>query len=146
MTSADRAACGCNASGVPWLSETCLVRAWKSGQFLRMRGIVRSILVFLLLGVFAVQASFASAAALTAEIAAPMAMAEPCCPDDCPPTPDCSPVCIVIMQCQSALPQLILPGTTSTGRSIAGMAVRDMTLIALPEGWPQDALRRPPRT
>ena len=111
-----------------------------------MRGTIRSLFVFLLLGIFAVQGTFASAAALTTEIAAPMVMAEPCCPDDCPPTPDCNPACVLIMQCQSALPQLILPGTTSTGRSIAGMVVRDMTLMALPEGWPQDALRRPPRT
>ena len=102
--------------------------------------------MFLLLGIFAVQGTFASAAALTVEISAPMVMAEPCCPDDCPPTPNCSPVCIVIMQCQAALPQLILPGTASAGRVVAGMLVRDMALIALPEGWPQDALRRPPRT
>ena len=111
-----------------------------------MRSTMRSLLLVLLLGVFAVQATFSSAAALTAEIAAPMVMAEPCCPDDCPPTPACSPVCVLVMQCQSALPQLILPGTASTGLVVVGMVMRPMAMMALPEGWPQDALRRPPRT
>ena len=111
-----------------------------------MRGVTRSLLVYFLLGVFAVQASFASAAALTAEIAAPMVMATPCCPNDCPPTPACSPDCVVAMQCQSALPQLILPGMLSAGLSVDGMVVREMAVMALPEGWPQDTLRRPPRT
>ena len=147
VTFGGRATLGLQPLDVGWLIETCLVRAWKSGQFHPMRGVIRSILVFLLLGVFALQASLASAAALTAAIAAPpMVMAAPCCPNDCPPTPACSPDCVVAMQCQSTLPQLILPGMSSAGLAVGGMVLRDMAVMALPEGWPQDALRRPPRT
>jgi len=103
------------------------------------------VLVVLMHGAFVAQTTVASAAFLTTEVTDVIAMSEPCCPADCPTTPDCDPVCVAVMQCQAAIPFLILPesrGADTFARSLAAFA---LSITQVPETVPQQGLQRPPK-
>lgn len=107
-----------------------------------MRQWMRLVLVVLMLGAFVAQTTVASAEFLTTDV---IAMSEPCCPADCPTTPDCDPVCVAVMQCQAAIPFLILPesrGADTFARSLAAFA---LSITQVPETVPQQGLQRPPK-
>lgn len=73
------------------------------------------------------------------------AMDGPCCPDDCPPTPDCAPACAAMMQCNSgtmSLPGSLLIVIEPSVVSDDWLAGTDGTALY---GRTTEGLRRPPK-
>jgi hypothetical protein len=103
------------------------------------------VLSVFMLSTFVAQTAFTSAASITTEVTATMAMSEPCCPDDCPTTPDCDPMCVAVMQCQAAIPHLILQEIRGADLLIRGVAAFTLSITQTPETAPQHGLRRPPK-
>lgn len=85
----------------------------------------------------------APAAAQAAEI---KAMTEaPCCPDDCPPQPECGPACTALMQCRAAL--ATIPLETGLEQSIDTYGAMTFAMADVTSNYSvlEMGLRRPPK-
>lgn len=80
-----------------------------------------------------------------APVMAMAAMDGPCCPDDCPPTPDCTPACAAMMQCQVGT--IGLPGGARMMEypAFAAHARLFGADVTAPPGITAEGLRRPPK-
>lgn len=127
----------------PPFMQLCVAGGPDTLHRLRMSQLVRSLLVLVVLGGMLISTSFGQAAAQLAPVQA--VMATPCCPDDCPPKPDCGPACAALMQCRFAPATMVLEiGLRQSADSYGAMkfAVSD---VASDYSVVQTGLRRPPR-
>lgn len=108
-----------------------------------MRRISRLFLVLVVLGCMVVSTVFAPAAAQAAEI---QAMTEtPCCPDDCPPKPECGPACAALIQCRAAPATMVLEIGLKRRVDTYGAMKFAMADVMSHYSVHQTELRRPPR-
>lgn len=85
----------------------------------------------------------APAAAQAAEI---QAMTEtPCCPDDCPPQPECGAACAALMQCRAAPATMVLE--IDLEQSVDTYAALKFSMADVMSDYSilQMGLRRPPK-
>ena len=85
----------------------------------------------------------APAAAQAAEI---QAMTEaPCCPDDCPPKPECGPACAALMQCRASAATIVLEMGLELSVETYGPMKFAMADVTSDYSVLQMGLRRPPK-
>lgn len=124
-------------------SCTCVLRVGRYRCIShKMRGFSRLFLVLMLLGCMVVSTALAPAAAQAAQMQA--VTATPCCPDDCPPKPECGPACAALMQCRASpanmLPEIGLDRADNFGALTFNVANAEPYYSVV-----QTGLRRPPR-
>lgn len=109
-----------------------------------MRGISRLFLILVVLGCMVVSTLLTPAAAQAAEM---QAMTEtPCCPDDCPPKPDCGPACAALMQCRAAPATMVLEIGLKQSVDTYGAMKFAMADVTSDYSVLQMGLRRPPKS
>lgn len=105
---------------------------------------MRSLLVLVVLGGMLISTLFGQAAAQAAALQA--VTATPCCPDECPPKPDCGPACTAVMQCRAAAAAMASEIGVGQNAESHGAVTFAMADPASDYSIIRAGLRRPPRT
>ena len=104
---------------------------------------LRTFVLLILLGGMLISASLGTAAAQTAALEA--VTSTPCCPDDCPPKPECGPACAAVMQCRVAPASMTLESSFMQSADTYLAIQFAMADAAISYFVVQTGLRRPPR-
>ena len=109
-----------------------------------MRGILHTVFVLIVLGGMMISAALGPAAAQASALQA--VAATPCCPDDCPPEPDCGPACAAVMQCRSA--QLMIGVVPDFGKTASDVGILTFRIAGVVPDYSvaRTGLRRPPKS